>query len=123
MLISLYLLLFLFGFLFPLLILLFALFALVSDFKGAPYVPITQQFISQILKKAQLKKGQVFMELGSGDGRVIIEAVAKYQVQGIGIEIHPLLIIYSRLWWYRGFYQAQTPIRQNSRTAVGCARG
>lgn len=64
---------------------------------GAPFVPTFGRYVKEILQKANLKKGQVFLELGSGDGRVVREAVKRYGVKGIGVEIHPVLIWYSRL--------------------------
>lgn len=63
---------------------------------GAPFVPTFGRYVKEILQKANLKKGQVFLELGSGDGRIVREAVKRYGVKGIGVEIHPLLILYSR---------------------------
>lgn len=64
---------------------------------GAFYVPTKQKEVDFILKNANLKKGQVFFDLGSGDGRLIHTAVKKYEVLGIGIEINPLLILYSKI--------------------------
>jgi len=40
----------------------------------APYVPTKMDSIKKILKLAGAKKGKKFYELGSGDGRVVIEA-------------------------------------------------
>jgi predicted RNA methylase len=62
---------------------------------GAFYVPTSNKIIDEILKNAGLKKGQLFFDLGSGDGRVVRAAVKKYQVRGVGIEINPLLILVS----------------------------
>jgi len=62
---------------------------------GAFYVPTSNKIIDEILKNAGLKRGQVFFDLGSGDGRVVRAAVKKYQVRGVGIEINPLLILVS----------------------------
>ncbi len=70
--------------------------SVISEFRGAPYVGTRSKVIGQILAEADLKKGQYFIELGSGDGRVIIEAVQKYKVQGLGVDIHFLLVIYSQ---------------------------
>lgn len=70
---------------------------LYSSISGAPYVPSSKQDIEETLKQANLRKGQFFLELGSGDGRVVILAVKKYQVRGIGIEISPFLVFYSRV--------------------------
>lgn len=66
-----------------------------SSIMGAPYVPTKQKDIDKILEKAGLKKNQFFLELGSGDGRVVMEAVEKYRVNGRGIDINPILIWYS----------------------------
>lgn len=38
------------------------------------------------------------MELGSGDGRIVREAVKTYGVTGIGIDINMLLILMSRFY-------------------------
>lgn len=51
----------------------------------APYVPTRMDLISKALKAAGVKKGKVFYELGSGDGRVVIEA-AKLGAKANGIE-------------------------------------
>lgn len=68
-----------------------------SVFMGAPYVPTQKKHIKDILKLAKLKKGQNFLEVGCGDGRVVAEAVKDYQVNGKGIEINPILIAKARL--------------------------
>lgn len=96
-LLGLYFLLFLFGLILPGAILIFALFAMWGDFKGAPYVPTSSKIIAEILEGANLKKGQMFYELGSGDGRVTRMAVKLYQVNGFGVDIHPMLVWYSRI--------------------------
>lgn len=90
----------LFGLVIPCLIILFAVFEIRSGFLGAPYVPTTAQFVDEILKKAALKKGSVFIELGSGDGRMVRAAVKNYGMRGVGIELNPLLVIYAALLAY-----------------------
>lgn len=70
---------------------------LFSAFKGAPYVPTAKNEIDEVLKKARLKKGKKFVEFGSGDGRIVRQAAKRYGVVGIGVEINPLLIWWSRL--------------------------
>jgi hypothetical protein len=69
---------------------------LFSSIKGAPYVPTSKKQLEKIFKNISPKKEDVFVELGSGDGRLVRYAVKKYDLQGIGIEINPLLI-----WWSR----------------------
>jgi len=68
---------------------------LFSSFKGAPYVPTSKKKLEIILANAHIKKGAQFVELGSGDGRLIRLAVKKYGVNGVGIEINPLLVLWS----------------------------
>jgi 16S rRNA A1518/A1519 N6-dimethyltransferase RsmA/KsgA/DIM1 with predicted DNA glycosylase/AP lyase activity len=58
---------------------------------GAPYVATQDEEIKDILEKAHLKKADIFIELGCGDGRVTREAVSSYNVKGIGYDINPLL--------------------------------
>lgn len=87
-----------FVFLFALLLFIYSLFSVVAQLMGSPYVPTKQKEVEYILRKAGLKKGQLLIELGSGDGRVIRTAVLRYKVRGIGIEIHPLLLIWSRIF-------------------------
>jgi len=69
-----------------------------SSVKGAPYVPTSQKRVDKILKEAHLKKGQTFLELGSGDGRIVRTAVRQYGVTGIGIDINPVLTFIARLY-------------------------
>ncbi|MBI2593613.1 hypothetical protein HYW44_03145 [Candidatus Daviesbacteria bacterium] len=61
----------------------------------APYVPTTMRLISKVLKAAGIKKGKVFYELGSGDGRVVIEA-AKLGGKANGVEQSWLRVWLSR---------------------------
>jgi len=71
---------------------------LFSSAMGAPYVPTSKKRINEILKEAHLKKGQTFLELGSGDGRIVRNAVKQYGVTGIGIDINPTLTFIARLY-------------------------
>lgn len=61
----------------------------------APYVPTKMERIKKVLKLAGLKKGEVFWELGSGDGRVVIEA-AKLGANSYGVEQSWIRVLYSR---------------------------
>lgn len=72
-------------------------FIALSWFAGtdAPYVPTKMDHIKKILKLAGVKKGKNFYELGSGDGRVVLEA-AKLKTTAVGIEQSWLRVIYSR---------------------------
>lgn len=63
---------------------------------GSPYVPTKNKEIELFLKEANLKKGQIFYDLGCGDGRIVRMAVKRYRVKGTGFDINPLLIFWAR---------------------------
>lgn len=62
---------------------------------GAPYVPTLKLQRSQALDMLDLRPGQVLIELGSGDGAMLVEA-AKRGIKSIGYELNPLLVIVSK---------------------------
>lgn len=64
--------------------------------KIVPYVPTPQEVVDRMLELAQVKKGDVVYDLGSGDGRIVITAAKKYGVKAIGFEIDPERIKESR---------------------------
>ncbi len=76
---------------------LYTLFLIYSSFMGSPYVPTKSKKVLEILKHAHLKKGKLFVELGSGDGRIVRWAVKKYHVKGLGVDINPLLVFWSKI--------------------------
>lgn len=57
-----------------------------------PYVPTPQVVVDRMLDMARLKAGETVIDLGSGDGRIMIEAASKYGARGFGVEINPLLV-------------------------------
>jgi tRNA G37 N-methylase Trm5 len=64
--------------------------------KIVPFVPTPQDVVDKMLELAQVKKGDVVYDLGSGDGRIVITAAKKYGVKAVGFEIDPDLIQRSR---------------------------
>jgi hypothetical protein len=60
--------------------------------KIVPYVPTPQGVVERMLELAQVKKGDVLYDLGSGDGRIVVTAAKKYGVRAIGFEIDPARI-------------------------------
>lgn len=63
---------------------------------GAPWVPAPKEKVEKMLKMLKLKPGETLYDLGSGDGRILIWATQKYGARGVGVEIDPLRVIYSR---------------------------
>ena len=61
----------------------------VESKKIVPYVPTPQEVVDRMLELAEVKKGDVVYDLGSGDGRIVVTAAKKYGVKAIGFEIDP----------------------------------
>jgi len=53
----------------------------------APYFPTPEKIVDQMLKLGELKAGETVFDLGSGDGRIVIDAARKYKANAIGVEL------------------------------------
>jgi cyclopropane fatty-acyl-phospholipid synthase-like methyltransferase len=53
----------------------------------APYVPSPQEIIDRMLEIAQARQGDTVIDVGCGDGRILITAVQKFRAKAVGIEI------------------------------------
>jgi len=53
------------------------------------YVPTPQEVVEDMLRLADVKKGDVLYDLGSGDGRIAVTAARKYGIRAVGIDIDP----------------------------------
>lgn len=73
----------------------FVAFVFVVAF-GAPYLPTLSPQVGTALDMVDLKPGETLLELGSGDGRILI-AAAERGLCAIGYELNPLLALYSWL--------------------------
>jgi len=63
-------------------------------FVGPPYLPTLRKQIEAALDLIDLQPGETLLELGSGDGRVML-AAARRGLRVVGIELNPLLVIIS----------------------------
>jgi SAM-dependent methyltransferase len=63
---------------------------------GAPYLPTLTKQVDVALELLDLKPGQTLLELGCGDGKVMI-AAAQRGIKCIGYELNPLLVALSWL--------------------------
>lgn len=71
---------------------------------GAPYVPTMRRQVETAFELLDLKPGQHLIELGCGDGKLLI-AAAKRGIYVIGYELNPILVAvcWLRTWRYRKF--------------------
>src|SRR3954466_9404814 len=53
------------------------------------YVPTPPDVVEEMLKIADVKKGDVLYDLGSGDGRIAVTAAKRYGIRAVGIDIDP----------------------------------
>ncbi|CCQ91868.1 putative methyltransferase [Nitrospina gracilis 3/211] len=67
-------------------------------FFGAPWHWTGQGALRRALDLADAQPGETLVDLGSGDGRVLITAARDYGLKGVGIEIDPVKVWVSRLW-------------------------
>jgi tRNA G37 N-methylase Trm5 len=58
----------------------------------APYVPTPQDVVERMLTLAQVGPKDVVVDLGSGDGRLVVTAAKKFGARGVGIDIDPARI-------------------------------
>src|SRR4029453_17259693 len=60
---------------------------------GAPYVPTPSAIADRMMQLAKVGPGDYVIDLGSGDGRLVIAAVSKYKARGgMGMDIDPKLV-------------------------------
>ncbi len=66
----------------------------VDEFKNnlAPYVNSPEHAVDKMLQLANLKPGQTLYDLGCGDGRILIAAASRFNVNAIGVELSSHLV-------------------------------
>jgi ribosomal protein L11 methylase PrmA len=53
------------------------------------FVPTPHEVVEDMLRIANVGKGDILYDLGSGDGRIAITAAKKYGIRAVGIDIDP----------------------------------
>ena len=61
-----------------------------------PYVTTPQNVVDAMLELAEVGPNDRLLDLGSGDGRIVITAARRFGTVGLGIEIDPTLVELSR---------------------------
>lgn len=54
------------------------------------------EVVERMLQLAAVTRDDVVFDLGSGDGRIVILAARRYRARGVGVEIDPQLVWFSR---------------------------
>jgi len=63
---------------------------------GGPYVPTPDAVVDRMLVLAGVGANDVVYDLGSGDGRLVIEAARRYGARGVGVEREARLVDMAR---------------------------
>lgn len=85
-----------------------------------PYVPTPAEMVDKMLEVAGVKEGDTVYDLGSGDGRIVIEAVTKYKAKrGIGIEKAPERVRLARANAEKAGVAEKVEIRQGDVLKLG----
>ena len=81
---------------FPILFLSFCGLAAAQDLEpvkdAGPYVPSPQSVVSDMLRYADVGPGDFLIDLGSGDGRIVLTAAKVFGARGFGVEIKDELV-------------------------------
>jgi SAM-dependent methyltransferase len=57
-----------------------------------PYVPTPHQIVEQMLALAEVGPGDLVVDLGSGDGRIVIAAAKQFGARALGVDIDRTLV-------------------------------
>ena len=103
-------------------VIIFVFWVIWSDIIGAGWEPTSKRLVRKMLEMAEVNSEDLVYDLGSGDGRIIIEAAREYNAKAVGIEADPLRYIWSELmimllgvnqqvkiFWGNFFYKDLTP--------------
>ncbi len=66
-----------------------------AAFLEVPYVPTPQVTVDEMLRIANVGPKDFVMDLGSGDGRIVVTAAKKFGARGLGVDLNFHLVIQS----------------------------
>lgn len=89
---------------------------------GAPFLPTLKAQRVQALDLLDLRPGQLFVDLGSGDGSLLALA-AQRGLKAVGYEINPFLFVYSWLRTRRYGRQVKVKLKSFWRAELSGADG
>ena len=68
-----------------------------TNAKGAPWLPTPRKKVIRMLQMANVKPEDTVLDLGCGDGRVLVAAARRFKAKAIGIEIDPLKAFWCKI--------------------------
>ncbi len=72
---------------------------MLASFTGAPFVISKKKTVSRMIQMANIMKGEKAVDIGSGNGVIVVE-MAKKGAIAYGYELNPFLVLFGklRLW-------------------------
>lgn len=78
---------------------------------GAGFEPTSNRRVKKMLEMAEIGSDDILYDLGSGDGRIVREAVKLHGARSVGIEADPLRVLWSRISLFFSGIQNQSKIK------------
>lgn len=63
---------------------------------GAGWEPTSRRKVNRMLELSGAGPTDIVYDLGSGDGRIVVEAAKSFGARAVGVEADPLRVLYSR---------------------------
>jgi len=83
----------------------------------ALWQPTDRATVRRILFVSELQAGEHLVDLGCGDGRIIIAAAREYGARATGVEIDPIRVLWARTWaLFAGVSRSTRIVRSNMYT-------
>lgn len=83
------------------------IYVFVITFNSAPFLPSRRKDIHTVFENLKLGKKDRFIDVGSGDGRIVLAALKSGAGHAVGLELNPFLSLWSRIYLlaigYRNF--------------------
>lgn len=64
---------------------------------GAAWEPTSREKVKRMLEMSGVGPLDIVYDLGSGDGRIVLEAARTYHARAVGVEADPLRVLLSRI--------------------------
>jgi precorrin-6B methylase 2 len=84
-----------------------------STLWGAPWARTSLEKVDRMLELAEVKPGETVVDLGAGDGRIVIRAARRFGARAIGVEVDPLR------WWIANLAICVLRLRGRARVVRG----
>jgi SAM-dependent methyltransferase len=60
--------------------------------REVPFLPTPMPVVERMLEMANVRRGELLIDLGSGDGRIPVLAARKYGARGLGVDLNEKLV-------------------------------